>query len=100
MQIAAKTPPKPTHESQIDTCSRQLVNTHIEDEEVTELLRQLHESRNQRAREQARVTELTEQLAALVQENTSLEDQLNVWRNKAQDMKNLQDEINTLEEVR
>ncbi|XP_043274059.1 cerebellar degeneration-related protein 2 isoform X2 [Venturia canescens] len=100
-RIAAKTSPKPTQESQIDTCSRQLVNTHAEDEEeVTELLRQLHESRNQRARDQARITELTEQLAALVQENTSLEDQLNVWRNKAQDMKNLQDEINTLEEVR
>lgn len=70
------------------------------DEEVTELLRQLQDARSQRAREQMKVVELSQQLTALLQENSSLEEQLTVWRNKAQDVKNLQDEINTLEEVR
>ncbi|KAF7996046.1 hypothetical protein HCN44_009831 [Aphidius gifuensis] len=71
-----------------------------DDGEVTELLRQLHETRNQRIREQKRVNELREQLENLLKENGSLEEQLNEWRSKAQDIKNLQDEINTLEEVR
>ncbi|XP_063972089.1 cerebellar degeneration-related protein 2 isoform X2 [Diachasmimorpha longicaudata] len=79
---------------------RATTNTSNCDDEVTELLRQLQETRNQRAREQTRVNELREQLESLLKENNSLEEQLNEWRNKAQDMKNLQEEINTLEEVR
>ncbi|XP_017878823.1 cerebellar degeneration-related protein 2-like isoform X2 [Ceratina calcarata] len=71
-----------------------------EEEEVTELLRQLQETRSQRAREQKKVTELEQQLANVLQDNNTLEEQLNVWRNKAQDIRNLQEEINTLEEVR
>ena len=67
---------------------------------MTELLRQLQEARSQRAREQKKVTELGQQLATLLQENNALEEQLNVLRSKAQDVKNLQEEINTLEEVR
>ena len=67
---------------------------------VTELLRQLQESRSQRTREQKKVAELGQQLTALVQENNALEEQLSVWRSKAQDVKNLQEEINALEEVR
>lgn len=71
-----------------------------DEEEVTELLRQLHETRNQRIREQKRVNELREQLENLIKENGLLEEQLNEWRNREQEMKNLQEEINTLEEVR
>lgn len=70
------------------------------DEEMTELLRQLQEARSQRAREQKKVSELTQQLNTLLHENTVLEEQLAELRNKAQDVKTLQDEINTLEEVR
>ncbi|KAL0125687.1 hypothetical protein PUN28_004632 [Cardiocondyla obscurior] len=70
------------------------------DEEMTKLLRQLQDARNQRAREQKKVSELSQQLTTLVQENSTLEEQLTEWRNKAQDVKSLQDEINTLEEVR
>ncbi|XP_017875911.1 cerebellar degeneration-related protein 2-like isoform X2 [Ceratina calcarata] len=72
----------------------------INEEEVTELLRQLREAQNQRAREQKKVSELEQQLAALLQESNDLEEQLKDWRNKAQAIKNLQEEINTLEEVR
>ncbi|KAK0094803.1 hypothetical protein PV326_009961 [Microctonus aethiopoides] len=70
------------------------------EEEVTDLLRQLQETRSQRAREQKKVSELREQLETILKENRGLEEQLTEWRNKAQDMNNLQDEINTLEEVR
>ncbi|XP_043258520.1 cerebellar degeneration-related protein 2 isoform X2 [Colletes gigas] len=70
------------------------------EEEMTELLRQLQEVRSQRAREQKKATELGQQLATLMQENSTLEELLNVWRSKAQDVKNLQEEINALEEVR
>ncbi|XP_072747328.1 uncharacterized protein Centrocortin isoform X1 [Anoplolepis gracilipes] len=70
------------------------------EEEMTELLRQLQDARNQRAREQKKVSELSQQLTTLLQENSALEEQLTEWRNKAQDVKSLQDEISTLEEVR
>ncbi|XP_057322139.1 cerebellar degeneration-related protein 2 isoform X2 [Microplitis mediator] len=71
-----------------------------DDDEVNELLRQLQETRSQRAREQKKVSELRQQLEGILKDNRALEEQLNEWRTKAQDMKNLQDEINTLEEVR
>lgn len=67
---------------------------------MNELLRQLQDARSQRVREQMKVSELSQQLTTLLQENSALEEQLTVWRNKAQDVKNLQDEISTLEEVR
>ncbi|XP_034942087.1 cerebellar degeneration-related protein 2 isoform X3 [Chelonus insularis] len=71
-----------------------------DEDEVTKLLRQLQETRSQRAREQKTISDLRQQLENILKENRALEDQLNEWRIKAQDMKNLQDEINTLEEVR
>lgn len=84
----------------MDVNVRQLAATAENEEEVTELLRQLQESRSQRTREQKKMAELGQQLTALVQENNALEEQLSVWRSKAQDVKNLQEEINALEEVR
>lgn len=93
-------PSTPLSEKSMDTSLRELASTLASDDEVTELLRQLHEARNQRAREQKRVLELGEQLNSILQENSTLEEQLNLWRHKAEDMKNLQDEISTLEEVR
>ncbi|XP_076755876.1 uncharacterized protein LOC143426351 isoform X1 [Xylocopa sonorina] len=74
--------------------------TTLVNDETTELLRQLQETRSQRAREQQKVAELGQQLTTLLQENNALEEQLNFWRSKAEDVKNLQEEINTLEEVR
>lgn len=99
-QNAAPSGQKSFQEANADSSVRQLPTIPTNDEEVTELLRQLQEARSQRAREQQKVTELRQQLATLLQENNALEEQLNVWRNKAQDVKNLQEEINTLEEVR
>ncbi|KYN41360.1 Cerebellar degeneration-like protein 2 [Trachymyrmex septentrionalis] len=74
--------------------------TAASDEEMTTLLTQLQDARNQRAREQKKASELSQQLTTLLQENSALEEQLTEWRNKAQDVKSLQDEISTLEEVR
>ncbi|XP_036149322.1 cerebellar degeneration-related protein 2 [Monomorium pharaonis] len=91
-QRAAPCSPKPSQETTEATTAS--------DEEMTELLRQLQDARNQRAREQKKVSELSQQLTTLLQENSALEEQLTELRNKAQDVKSLQDEINTLEEVR
>ncbi|KAG7209144.1 hypothetical protein KM043_015287 [Ampulex compressa] len=99
-QSAAPNSSKPFQEGNVDANVRQLATALANDEEMTELLRQLQEARSQRAREQKKVTELGQQLANLLQENSALEEQLNIWRSKAQDVKNLQEEISTLEEVK
>jgi len=83
--------PKPSQETNA---------TATNDEKVTELSRQLQESRSQRVREQNKLSEVTQQLNTVLHENTVLEEQLAELRNKVQDIKTLQDEINTLEEVR
>jgi len=92
LQRAAPSSPKISQETTETTA--------VNDEEMTALLRQLQDARNQRAREQKKVSELSQQLTTLLQENSVLEEQLTEWRNKAQDVKSLQDEISTLEEVR
>ncbi|XP_011155146.2 BICD family-like cargo adapter 1 isoform X2 [Harpegnathos saltator] len=101
-QRAAPSSPKSFQETTIDASVRQATTTTsvASDEEMNDLLRQLQDARNQRVREQMKVSELSQQLTTLLQENGALEEQLTVWRNKAQDVKNLQDEISTLEEVR
>ncbi|XP_012275197.1 cerebellar degeneration-related protein 2-like isoform X2 [Orussus abietinus] len=99
-QNAASTPPAPVPDVSGSSSARESSKSGANDEETTDLLRQLNEARSQRAREQKRVAELGEQLTTLLQENALLEEQLNVWRHKAQDMKSLQEEISTLEEVR
>ncbi|XP_060811550.1 cerebellar degeneration-related protein 2 isoform X3 [Bombus pascuorum] len=100
-QSAASRGQRPFQEAIIDSNVRQFHTTvSTNDEEVTELLRQVQEARSQRTREQKKVAELEQQLTTVLQENTTLEEQLNVLRGKAQDVKNLQEEINTLEEVR
>lgn len=100
-QSAASRGQRPFQEAIIDSNVRQFHTTaSTNEEEVTELLRQVQEARSQRTREQKKVAELEQQLTTVLQENTTLEEQLNVLRGKAQDVKNLQEEINTLEEVR
>ncbi|XP_017762362.1 PREDICTED: cerebellar degeneration-related protein 2-like isoform X2 [Eufriesea mexicana] len=99
-QNAALSGQKSFQETSVDSDVRQLSTVMTNDEEITELLRQLQETRSQRAREQKKIDDLGQQLTTLLQENNALEEQLNVWRSKAQDVKNLQEEINTLEEVR
>ena len=83
-----------------DSNIQKLVETPGNDKEVSSLQKQLNDIRSQRSREEKKITELEIELASLLHENNSLEEQLNVWRNKAQDVKNLQDELSTLEEVR
>lgn len=99
-QSAAPSSPKVFQETTNDTNLQQPLTLNSNEEELTDLLIQLQEARSQRVREQKKVTELGQQLTTLLQENGALEEQLTFWRSKAQDVKNLQDEINTLEEVR
>ncbi|XP_014612787.1 PREDICTED: epidermal growth factor receptor substrate 15 homolog [Polistes canadensis] len=99
-QSAAPNSPKVFQETINDTNLQQSLTLNSNEEELTDLLIQLQEARSQRVREQKKVTELGQQLTTLLQENGTLEEQLTFWRSKAQDVKNLQDEINTLEEVR
>ncbi|CAL7944071.1 unnamed protein product [Xylocopa violacea] len=93
-------------EQQATTCtkSEQKVNppppSRPTNDDVTELLKKLQEARNQRVNTQNKATELEQQLATLLEENNTLEEQLNVLRREEQYMKDLQDEINTLEEVK
>ncbi|XP_066598427.1 cerebellar degeneration-related protein 2 isoform X2 [Prorops nasuta] len=98
-QMAAPHSPKSCLESTCDVNVRLASNLSY-DEEMTELMRQVQEARSQRAREQKKNVELGQQLASLLQENSALEEQLAIMRSKAQDIKSLQDEISTLEEVR
>lgn len=51
-------------------------------------------------RDQRRIAELEEQLTTILQENNSMEEQLSVWRSKVQDIQIMQEQINTLEEVK
>lgn len=99
-QSAAPTPLKAFQETITDSTIQQPATVESNEEEMMDLLRQLQEARSQRAREQKKVAELSQQLTTVLLENCNLEEQLNVWRNKAQDVKNLQYEINILEEVR
>ncbi|KAK7869309.1 hypothetical protein R5R35_012873 [Gryllus longicercus] len=75
-------------------------NSNSDADEVVRLLGQIRELKHQRAKEQRKAAELEEQLAAIVQENMTLEEKLNIMQQKEDDMKCLQEEMLTLEEVR
>nr|XP_012144323.1 PREDICTED: cerebellar degeneration-related protein 2 isoform X1 [Megachile rotundata] len=99
-QSAAPSSQKPFQDAITDSSIRQSITGGTSEEELTELLRQLQEARNQIAREQKKNTELKQQVAFLTQGYSALEEQLNGLRCTEQDVKNLQEEINMLEEVR
>lgn len=71
-----------------------------DEDEMTQLLQQLQETRTQKAREQRKVQDLEEQLAVVLQENASLEERLSLLHQKEEDMKSLQEELSMLEEIR
>lgn len=70
------------------------------EEEVDRLRGEMQELKAQRLRDQRRSSKLEEQVQALVQENQVMEEQLQVFQHKEEDMKSLQEEISTLEEIR
>ncbi|XP_067013317.1 synaptonemal complex protein 1 isoform X2 [Anabrus simplex] len=76
------------------------IGTGSESDETFKLLVQIQDMRSQRTKDKHKVAELEEQLAKLLQENLSLEERLNLMQQKEEDMKSLQEEIMTLEEVR
>ncbi|XP_047117470.1 cerebellar degeneration-related protein 2 isoform X1 [Schistocerca piceifrons] len=69
-------------------------------EEVVQLLSQLQDLRTAKVKEQVRAKELEEQLAVVLQENVHLQEQLETLQMKEKDLKSIQEEISTLEEVR
>lgn len=69
-------------------------------EEITQLLAQLRENKTQTSRDQRRITELEEQLAIVIQQNQTLENQVIQMNYREDDVKSMYDEISTLEEVR
>nr|CAD7423909.1 unnamed protein product [Timema monikensis] len=77
-----KSPITPT--AQKNGSSPQEVNTigTVQEEEVKSLLVQLQDLRAQRSREQSKVTALEDQLTATIQENTCLEEQLILLKQK------------------
>ena len=74
------------------------IKTHEED--ITKILQQLQDARSQRSREQKKCEELKEKLESILQEHALMEEQLNEWKSKASYIKNLQEEVNALQEVR
>ena len=71
------------------------------EEEVDRLRGEVQELKAQKLRDQRRSTKLEEQVQALVQENQMMEEQLTTFQQKEEDMKSsLQEEMNTLEEIR
>lgn len=70
------------------------------EDEVDRLKGEVQELKAQRLRDQRRSTKLEEQVQALVQENQMMEEQLLSFQQKEEDMKSLQEEISTLEEIR
>lgn len=69
-------------------------------EEITQLLAQLRENKTQTSRDQRRITELEEQLAIVIQQNQTLENQVIQMNYREDDVKSMYDELSTLEEVR
>ncbi|XP_039292894.1 cerebellar degeneration-related protein 2 isoform X2 [Nilaparvata lugens] len=92
--------PPPNHSQTFATAAAAFTPTATVDDEVTQLLQQLQEARTQRAREQRKVQELEEQMAAVLQDNSNLEEKLSQLQQKEEDMKSLQEELSMLEEIR
>lgn len=67
---------------------------------VDRLRGEVQELKAQRLRDQRRASKLEEQVQALVLENQMMEEQLTNFQQKDEDMKSLQEEISTLEEIR
>lgn len=71
------------------------------EDEVDRLRGEVQELKAQRLRDQRRSSKLEEQVQALLQENQMIEEQLTSFQQKEEDMKSsLQEEMNTLEEIR
>ncbi|XP_017774882.1 PREDICTED: cerebellar degeneration-related protein 2-like [Nicrophorus vespilloides] len=70
-------------------------------EQLSQMAAQLKERESMFAEDQRKIAELEEQLSTMVQRNHELENQMINMQNKdAEDMKSMQDELSTLEEVR
>ncbi|XP_025411217.1 uncharacterized protein LOC112684111 isoform X2 [Sipha flava] len=73
----------------------------IEDQdEYAKLVSQLEHAKNQRAKEQRKVSELEQNVSLLIKENTNLEEKVIVMQQKDEELKTLQDQIVYLEEIR
>ena len=71
------------------------------EDEIDRLRGEVQELKAQRLRDQRRASKLEEQVQALLQENQMIEEQLTTFQQKEEDMKSsLQEEMNTLEEIR
>ncbi|GJQ71650.1 hypothetical protein Trydic_g11347 [Trypoxylus dichotomus] len=69
-------------------------------EQIAYLMSQLRETHTQCAKDQRRITELQEQLETMQEQTKVLERQLSQYHVKEEEMKSVQDEISSLEEVR
>lgn len=69
-------------------------------DDYAKLVTQLEHAKNQRAKEQRKVSELEQNVSLLIQENTSLEEKVCVMQQKEEELKTLQDQIVYLEEIR
>ncbi|XP_077283761.1 cerebellar degeneration-related protein 2-like isoform X3 [Arctopsyche grandis] len=70
------------------------------EEELLKVHKELSDSRLMQIKEQRKIAELEEQLAAMVQENNKLQDKLKDWNQNDDVMKSMHEEFSILEEVR
>ncbi|XP_022909619.2 cerebellar degeneration-related protein 2-like isoform X1 [Onthophagus taurus] len=69
-------------------------------EQISQLMSQLREKETQCARDQRKITEVEEQLEIMQEQNKILERQLSQYHIKDEEIKSVQDELSSLEEVR
>lgn len=82
------------------TASQHAAPSTRDDEEVSGLLRQIQDMKSQRTRDLRRITDLEENVANVLQENASLEERLAAVSEREQDLKTMQEELSTLEDIR
>ncbi|CAL7947184.1 unnamed protein product [Xylocopa violacea] len=87
----------PSDQKICSTPSTTLIN---HQNKITELLRQSQKVHIEDLREQKNIADLGQQLMVQLEKNNALQKQLDVLRNKAQNVKILQVELNALEKVR
>uniref|UniRef100_A0A8D8YHE7 Cerebellar degeneration-related protein 2-like n=1 Tax=Cacopsylla melanoneura TaxID=428564 RepID=A0A8D8YHE7_9HEMI len=76
------------------------VSQQSQDEEVCMLLKELQEMKAQRTRDLRKITDLEDNIANVIQENATLEQRLTAVAEREQDLKHMQEELSTLEDIR
>lgn len=103
--FSPETPDPPSPKPQTvttQTSTTESVNNIPADQEdlVNQLLIQIQELKSQKSRDQRKITDLEEEICRRTQDMAMLEEELTTLYQREEHVKNLQEEISALEEVR